>query len=238
MNADVHHLVAAYALDALDGDERSMFEAHLAGCGDCQAELRDFELVVGELADADATAPPVDLKARVMRVVADTVQVEPEQAPIAPVVSLSERRRRFAPATLLASAAAVALLVVGAVVLVGLRDGGDRIGDLQAAPDAVTLELAATPDGAVANVEIVWSDTRDQVAVIASGLPDPGVGFVYELWAITDAPVPTGPFDSDDGSIRAIADIADIQPVAWGVTIEPEGGSPTPTLPILYFAEV
>ena len=31
-NQDLHEQVAAYALDALDGDERRAFETHLAGC--------------------------------------------------------------------------------------------------------------------------------------------------------------------------------------------------------------
>ena len=32
MNADLHHLSGAYAVDALDDAERTAFEQHLAGC--------------------------------------------------------------------------------------------------------------------------------------------------------------------------------------------------------------
>lgn len=242
MNADVHHLVTAYALDALDDRERELFESHLAGCAECRAELDGFEPVISGLARAQATAPPADLKARVLAQVAETPQLAPvgESPGSAPVVSLSDRRRR--PVVWLASAAAVALLVVGAVALVGLR-GGETVDDVRAAPDAVTVSLPATADaGAPAIVEIVWSDSRDQVAVFADGLPDPGPGFVYELWAIAGgAPVPAGLFEPDDGSIRDVADVtdfADEAPAAWGITIEPDGGSPAPTGDILYFAEV
>ncbi len=38
-NQDLHEQVAAYALDALDDDERRAYEAHLAGCEQCRAEL-------------------------------------------------------------------------------------------------------------------------------------------------------------------------------------------------------
>ena len=46
---------ALYALDALDGDERAAFEAHLPGCEECQGEVASYRDVVGLLAYA---APP------------------------------------------------------------------------------------------------------------------------------------------------------------------------------------
>ena len=39
MEAGIHELTAGYALDALDPDERSAYEAHLAGCEQCRHEL-------------------------------------------------------------------------------------------------------------------------------------------------------------------------------------------------------
>jgi anti-sigma factor RsiW len=38
MEADLHDLTAAYALDALDPDEAREYEAHLARCERCRAE--------------------------------------------------------------------------------------------------------------------------------------------------------------------------------------------------------
>ena len=35
----IHELSAAYALDALDGDERREFEEHLTHCADCRQEV-------------------------------------------------------------------------------------------------------------------------------------------------------------------------------------------------------
>jgi anti-sigma-K factor RskA len=37
--------------------------------------------------------------------------------------------------------------------------------------------------------------------------------------------------------VRAVADIGDVDAAAWGVTIEPAGGSEAPTSPIVFFAE-
>ena len=52
---EVHHeyadQAAAYALGALTPAERAEFEAHLAKCALCAAEVRSFAPVVGDLAD-------------------------------------------------------------------------------------------------------------------------------------------------------------------------------------------
>lgn len=61
-------LVSAYALGALDAAEKSAFEAHLATCAVCDAELRQMQrVVIGiGLSTADPVDPPASLKARVL----------------------------------------------------------------------------------------------------------------------------------------------------------------------------
>ena len=39
MNDDIHSLVGAYAVDAVDDAERARFEDHLATCAECRAEV-------------------------------------------------------------------------------------------------------------------------------------------------------------------------------------------------------
>ena len=39
---DVHHLAAAYALDALDRHEREAFEAHYDKCDVCRSDVMEF----------------------------------------------------------------------------------------------------------------------------------------------------------------------------------------------------
>ena len=59
---DIHALSGAYAVDALDDDERAQFEAHLAGCPSCRSEVDSLreaaallaETTVAELAQAMA----------------------------------------------------------------------------------------------------------------------------------------------------------------------------------------
>jgi anti-sigma-K factor RskA len=71
---------ALYALDALAGDERRAFEAHLQSCADCATELLTLRPVAGALAQVvPQVDPPAALKARVMAaaVSAQGSQAEP-----------------------------------------------------------------------------------------------------------------------------------------------------------------
>ena len=49
---DPHEQVGAYVLDALDPDEAAPFEAHLASCEACTAELRRLREAIGVVATA------------------------------------------------------------------------------------------------------------------------------------------------------------------------------------------
>ncbi|MCB0968237.1 MAG: anti-sigma factor [Ilumatobacter sp.] len=231
MSDDLHHLAAAYALDALDPDERAAFEAHLEHCESCRADVADFGAVAGELAGATAVAPPAALRDRVLADVAETRQERPV------VRRLDEPRRRQRSTMLLAVAAAVVGLIAGAAIVLTMSDRGSGADEVLSAADAITMPLEGT-DG---SVRVVWSDELGRAVVVGSGLPDPGEGREYELWAIVESgPVPAGLFTPDDGSVEEVFDLdpSATSPAAWGVTNEPEGGSPAPTGDILYFAEV
>ena len=89
-NQDLHEQVAAYALDALDGDERRAFEAHLAGCERCRADLAGLTETAGTLGlAADAAEPPNGLRDRLLAAAR-------EEGPSNVVAIASHRRRRFA----------------------------------------------------------------------------------------------------------------------------------------------
>ena len=58
---------ALYALGALDAEEARAFESHLAACAACEAELREFQGVVADLAfAAPAAEPPAGARARLL----------------------------------------------------------------------------------------------------------------------------------------------------------------------------
>jgi len=104
-NQELHEQVAAYALDALDEDERRAYEAHLAGCEQCRAELAGLAETAGALGlAAGATEPPAGLR--------DGILAAAREEGPSNVVSIgAHRRRRFAIAGVAAAVAAAALAI-------------------------------------------------------------------------------------------------------------------------------
>ena len=228
---DLHHDAAAYALNALDFNERRAFEAHYPTCDICRAEVVEFRETAAMLAASVPADPPSDLKARVMADIAQTRQVPP----LVPdnMVELAERRRlKLNRPVLLAAVAAAVVMVITAVSALGFsRDGVDPRVELLAAPDAVVTEL----EGDTGTLRVLWSPSRDRAVVIGSDLPDPGAGRTYELWFLRDdGVVAAGLFTPTDGMVSALLDFEDIDGLGWGVTNEPNGGSPQPTGDVLY----
>ena len=64
---EIRDLLEGYALWSLDDDERSVVEAHLAGCESCRATVRELETVVAAIPEAVAArAPSSRLRDRVL----------------------------------------------------------------------------------------------------------------------------------------------------------------------------
>jgi len=103
---DLHDLTAAYALDALDGDEVEAYERHLSQCEDCRAELAELNETAAALAfGAVAPAPPARLRAAILETAAA------ERSNVVPLL-----RRRWVARGLAVAAAAAACIVVGLAV--------------------------------------------------------------------------------------------------------------------------
>ncbi|MEM7285722.1 MAG: anti-sigma factor [Actinomycetota bacterium] len=232
MTQDLHHLAAAYALDALEPDERAAFEAHYPTCDICSAEVSDFRETAAVLAADAAVPPPSDLKASVMAEISRTRQLSPRRGDAVELDRVRGRRGRVLRAV--AAVAAAVVLVVGTTVIT--RSDDDRFAPLLEAVDATFVTL----EGDAGSIEAVWSDELDQVLVQATSLADPGEGLTYALWSLRDGEAsPAGLFAPDaDGSLAELLDVDDLDPAAWGVTIEPESGSPQPTGEVLFVGEV
>jgi anti-sigma-K factor RskA len=236
-NLDLHHLAAAYALDALDADERIAFEAHYHDCHVCSHDVGDFRATLATLGELSVTVPPADMKARVMQQVSVTRQL----SPLVTARSLASRPTRRP--SLLAAAAALLILVASAAFIVGRGSQTDdafasQLEQVLAEPDVQMVDLAATSATTDGHIRVAWSATAQKAAVIADGLSLPNGGTVYELWLIDESgAVPTGMLDgASNGEVRRILTMTEV-PVKWGVTIEPEAGSASPTGEVLFLGD-
>jgi anti-sigma-K factor RskA len=228
MEAGIHELTAGYALDALDSDERSAYEAHLAGCEQCREELASFWETTEALAvAASGPAPSPALRDRIL---AD-VRAEPPQN----VVPFETRRRRIAPAlgavAAVAAVAALALGLWGASVSSDLDETRSALARereaaaIVADPGSRTVDLASGTGRLV-----VGQDGR--AALVLPDLGQAPAGKTYQAWIIEgDNPISAGIFPGEDGLdvVLLDGDVADGEVVA--VTVEQAGGAETPSLP-------
>ncbi len=78
---DARSLLGAYALDAVDAEERAAVEHLVATDPAAAAELAELTAVAAALGDAVAGDPPVALRASVLAAIVDTPQVGPLTGP-------------------------------------------------------------------------------------------------------------------------------------------------------------
>ncbi|NDV15951.1 anti-sigma factor [Muricauda sp. TY007] len=83
-----------------------------------------------------------------------------------------------------------------------------------------------------------WNKEENKVIIDGQGLPEPPDGFTYQVWSLKLDPLtPTSiglldDFASQDTKLFTLENANDSE--AFGITLEPEGGSETPTLEQLY----
>jgi anti-sigma-K factor RskA len=240
--ADLHMLAGAYALGALDEEERAPFEEHLADCEACAVEVAEFQATSARLAQAAAQSPPAAMKQQVLRRVAEVRQEPPHvELPAPRAASASSKARRGARFALAASiAAAVALGGVAAWQYIRAEDAHQQAQQAQAetaqiaavlsAPDAHAVVGSVGGAGQGTHATVVTSHSENKAVFLTPGLPGLPGGKTYQLW-FDDAGVmrPAGLVapGTTDQTVLLHGPLAAAQ--GMGITVEPAGGSLHPT---------
>jgi anti-sigma-K factor RskA len=230
MSQEPHDLVAAYALDALDDEERVDFERHLADCAVCKAQLAELEEASTALAYAESVEPPPALRERIL---------EAARAENGKVVQFPRRRWLF-PATVAAAAAAAVVAIgvglwansltrdldrersanAGYARALQLLGGGAEVTQLADAEGG----LLVAPDG--------------EAALVVCGLQPAPQDKTYEAWVIEgEITRPAGLFRGGGGCPPVLLDKKVRPGTQVAVTLERKGGATRPTGPILVRSE-
>ena len=238
MSPDLHHLSGAYAVDALDDDERTSFEQHLAVCAACRAEVAELSAAAGSLASLTEATPPPSLRASVL---SDIAQVRPlppltedagvpdDSAPDAGGTVLPIRHRRRT--AWFAAAAAAAVIAIGGLAWSPWSDDAGSqspMAQVTAADDAMTV--STTKDGATA--EVAYSKQLGKAAISVTGMEPAPDGMTYQLWYVGPAgtATPAGLLGVDgEGSGQALLTGQATPTDKVAMTMEPAGGSAQPT---------
>jgi anti-sigma factor RsiW len=226
----------AYALAALDSDERDLIAAHVETCATCARDLAQFEAALFEAAAIGAVQvePPPDLRARIV--------LRHRGALAMGRTSWTDRfvalLRRPVPAVV---PAALAVLLVVALGIVGVSRQQN---------DAYTRALAGVADGRVVALAPTGAnpDARGALVIPNQGspylvvrLPAPPTGKAWEAWVLR--PGPGGPIGVPAGTAER-GDVFTLfltAPLGAGdgvaITLETASGSAQPTTqPVLAVA--
>jgi anti-sigma-K factor RskA len=87
--------------------------------------------------------------------------------------------------------------------------------------------------------KVYWNKQTKTTYIDAAGLPTPPKGMVYQVWSLKLSPVLTptsiGLLDNFEGNNQKIFAVSQTDSAeAFGITLEPAGGSLTPTMTQLY----
>lgn len=101
------------------------------------------------------------------------------------------------------------------------------------------INLSGQTVAPTASAKIYWNKETATVYVDASGLPEPPKGKVYQIWSLKLSPTLTptsigllNNFKSNSEKMFAVSGTKGAE--AFGITLEPAGGSKTPTMEQLY----
>jgi len=200
----IEELLAVRALGGLDGDDVQTLERELASHGDC-AECRRLEVEYQETAGRLAFALDPD------PVTMDAAAV---------IAAPADRPRRWA---LLAVAAAVVVLVMGAVAVFGPRAIG-----VHPSTDQTVVRFTGT----AGELAMAYVPGKPGAILLGRGFEDPGADKVYEVWMITGTtPTSGGCIRPHDGAIAATVE-GDVNGAdLMAVTVEPASCPSQPTSP-------
>ncbi|WP_018180542.1 anti-sigma factor [Jongsikchunia kroppenstedtii] len=227
--------VELYAIDGLPAAEHAEMEASLAALSDLERQIYQRHIVDTQSAMTDyagryAAAPPADLRGRIL----DDHATGTRQ-----VIPIRSRRRRIA--TIIAAAAVVIAVALAAGVGIGrVTAPSTKSSVAQSDP---TLAVLAAPDATMQTTPL--DDGRGTLALVVSRSHDQAVAIVrrttnpvpadrsLQFWLVGKAPTPisAGLVDNAAAPPLLINAIGGAQVLA--VTLEPRGGSPAPTTPLL-----
>jgi anti-sigma-K factor RskA len=245
-------LAEIYALNAVDEAERAAIDHFLASAPAADRDAFNERVrQARETLAASFTAeeePPAGLLERIMATlpVQTTAQTAARMAPhpVRDATELpvadelgqarkrrDERRRPHGMRNWLVGVAAAAAVALGGVgVGAYVANQNDPLNQVMQAGD-VRQATVDVNGGGTATVTI--SPSKDAAVVKMNGVPAPPAGKVYQMWLIPkdgSAPVSQGLMDAEALSkpavVKGIGSASSL-----GITVEPAGGSASPTLP-------
>src|ERR1051325_7223965 len=240
-HADYKEMIPARALSALDAAEAQTLNEHLENCAECRKELDDWQATAAALA---LGANPAEPSPRVRERILDEVRKDLVEPKVVPFRSTPRNLwSSFGSLGAMAAAVLFTALIVALVVLwrqnnaiqTELQQSREFV-QLVTSPGARVRELKGVDLGAGATATVAY-DPNGRALLVADKLPGVPQGKAYQLWFIVGnkPPLPGKTFAPDSsgkGTLQEQMPREALESPTFAITLEPAGGSTTPTSPI------
>jgi len=242
MNHDeAYEFLAALSLDAVETDEREAIEAHVLECPKCRSELDALLDVAGALGNSVEPLPEglwTSISSRIYDADDDAHPMPVLGANVIALDANSSRRRRTFTKGFVATLSSVAAAAI-VVLAISLASASNHVANLQrqlasnsyaasaalSAPGHTVVDLASSTKKELAQF-VLLPDGRGYL--VRSQLPTLTSGSTYQLWGLINGkPISIGLMGDKPSSVTFT--VSGTKPTVLGITVEPSGGSPTPT---------
>ncbi len=247
---EAQELLAVYALDAVDEPERGDIERHVDECVRCSGELDNLRGVTSAMGNVSEPAS-AQLWQRISEHLYDDVNSNASpplralETPLAPISLMSARRDvRSRRAKVIASCAAVAAAALVGVLSFNLVQVNNHVSQLTNALGAADRGAVAAAELAPGHLNVTLSNSHvadlakfvmlsGHGYMVSSKMPNLSSAQTYQLWGMIDGkPISLGLMGTRPTNVEFTVAGASA-PSELAVTIEPAGGTSTPTTPII-----
>jgi len=221
-------LIPAYILGCLDEEEAQSLSCHIHTCKACRKEVAAYQSIVFQLGHSVPTVePPSHIKSAILH------ETKASQHKNGTTLRVKRRRFKFSFVTPVWSTTAAILIIVLGVGNLLLWDRVRHLRHEIQSGDAHLIELEGEEGAPSAEGYVYISDDGREGTLIAEELPALTNDQVYQVWLIRDGSRTSGGVFSvsDDGygSLRINSSSPLNSFSSIGVSIEPAGGSISPT---------
>jgi anti-sigma-K factor RskA len=248
-------ILESYALGMCSEEEARKVETMCAQDALVKAELEQIQDAINGYAAAHSKAPKAETRERVL---AEIEALQEDELVSLPTISFWNSRMAVAASLLLFSVSLLGNILLytkwkaANSEVIALNSEKQQMADNLKAnqvkyetlaqdkaiisnPDVMKVMMKGMEKSPESMAMIYWNKKSKEVFVELHKLPKPEVGKQYQLWAIVDGkPVDAGMITMTEGdtSLHRMKDFESAQ--AFAITLEKEGGVPSPTLSELY----
>lgn len=253
-------IIERYVLNSVSSQERQEVECMSHIYPEIKEELNQIQGLIENIAIKSAVTPPEHIKAEILARIKNELQEIPQTNTKVSETKVIPLNAAKSNVTLkYAAAACIVGIIAMGVYTSNLNSTSQQLTNDLKAQTSKTTELEnivsknseqlaflshqntnkVIMNGTEAHpnmmATVFWNDKTDKVMMEVQNLPKTSSDKQYQLWAIVDGkPKDMGVFDMNSNSMEMAEMKSTKGAVAFAVTLEPMGGSKSPTMEAMY----